>query len=137
MAVSGLDHIAITVADVDASIAWYSDVLGAVPIHLDLWQSGAIPVALLQVGASRLSLHPAAAPAVPHADRPTPGSADVCFRFDGPVREIVELLDERGVLIVDGPVPRPASNGQRGTSVYFRDPDGNLLELLTVAEEPA
>ena len=137
MPVTGLDHIAITVADVDASIAWYAKVLGAVPLHLDLWQSGAIPVALLQVGASRLSVHPAAAPAVPHAVRPTPGSADVCFRFAGPVREIVQMLDECGVEIVDGPVPRPASDGQRGTSVYFRDPDGNLLELLTVTEESA
>jgi catechol 2,3-dioxygenase-like lactoylglutathione lyase family enzyme len=48
------------------------------------------------------------------------------------VSEILELLDRAGVAVVDGPVPRPASNGERGTSVYFRDPDGNLLELLTV-----
>ena len=137
MPVTGLDHIAITVADVDASIAWYARVLGAVPLHLDLWQSGAIPIALLQVGASRLSVHPATAPAEPHAVRPTPGSADVCFRFEGPVSDIVEMLHKCGIDIVDGPVPRPASDGRRGTSVYFRDPDGNLLELLTVAEERA
>jgi len=133
--ITGLDHVAITVADVDASIAWYASVLGAEPLHLDLWQSGAIPVALLQIGCSRLSVHPAAAPAAPHADRPTPGSADVCFRFDGPVGDIVGMLDGHGVAIVDGPVPRPASDGRRGTSVYFRDPDGNLLELLTLTAE--
>ena len=132
MPISGLDHVAITVADVDATIAWYERVLGAEPLHLDLWQAGKLPIALLQVGGSRLSVHPATAPAAPHADVPTPGSADLCFRFDGPVAEILALLDAAGVAVVDGPVPRPASNGQSGTSVYFRDLDGNLLELLTL-----
>jgi catechol 2,3-dioxygenase-like lactoylglutathione lyase family enzyme len=130
--VAGLDHVAITVADVDATIAWYQRVLGAEALHLDLWREGKLPVALLQVGASRLSVHPASAPAAPHADAPTPGSADLCFRFDGPVEEILDLLQAADVAVADGPVPRPASDGRLGASVYFRDPDGNLLELLTV-----
>jgi catechol 2,3-dioxygenase-like lactoylglutathione lyase family enzyme len=133
--IAGFDHVAITVADVDATIAWYQRVLGAEPLHRDLWQAGKLPVALLQVGASRLSVHPAAAPAAPHAVAPTPGSADLCFRFDGSVGEILALLDQAGVAVEDGPVPRPAANGERGTSVYFRDPDGNLLELLTLTAE--
>jgi catechol 2,3-dioxygenase-like lactoylglutathione lyase family enzyme len=131
--ITGLDHVAITVADVDRAIDWYASVLGAVPLHVDLWRSGVIPVALLQLGESRLSLHPVAAPATPHATRPTAGSADLCFRFDGSVDEIAELLAAADVDVVDGPVARPASNGLPGTSVYFRDLDGNLLELLTVA----
>jgi catechol 2,3-dioxygenase-like lactoylglutathione lyase family enzyme len=130
--VSGFDHVAITVADVDTTIAWYQRVLDAEPLHLDLWRDGTLPIALLQVGASRLSVHPAVAPAAPHADAPTPGSADLCFRFDGSVAEILSLLDDAGVAVVDGPVPRPASTGELGSSVYFRDPDGNLLELLTL-----
>jgi catechol 2,3-dioxygenase-like lactoylglutathione lyase family enzyme len=134
MPIEGFDHVAITVADVDATIAWYERVLGAEPLHLDLWQAGRMPIALLQVGACRLSVHPAAAPAAPHARTPTAGSADLCFRFAGPVAEIVDLLERAEVAVVEGPVPRPASNGERGTSVYFRDPDGNLLELLTVTE---
>ena len=133
--VAGFDHVAITVADVDATIAWYERVLGAEPLHLDLWRDGTLPIALLQVGASRLSVHPAAAPAAPHAGVPTPGSADLCFRFDGPVAEIVALLDAAGVAVVDGPVARPAATGEMGASVYFRDPDGNLLELLTLEGE--
>jgi catechol 2,3-dioxygenase-like lactoylglutathione lyase family enzyme len=135
--VAGFDHVAITVADVDASVAWYQRVLGAEPLHYDLWQAGKLPIALLQVGASRLSVHPAAAPAAPHANTPTPGSADLCFRFDGPVAEILSVLDHAGVAVVEGPVPRPASNGEPGASVYFRDPDGNLLELLTVDSSAA
>jgi catechol 2,3-dioxygenase-like lactoylglutathione lyase family enzyme len=130
--VSGFDHVAITVADVDVTIAWYERVLGAEPLHLDLWREGKLPIALLQVGASRLSVHPVAAPAAPHADAPTPGSADLCFRFDGPVAEILTLLERADVEVVEGPVPRPAANGEPGASVYFRDPDGNLLELLTL-----
>ena len=136
MPIEGFDHVAITVADVDATIDWYERVLGAEPLHLDLWRAGRMPVALLQIGASRLSVHPAAAPAAPHARTPTAGSADLCFRFVGPVTEILALLDAAGVAVVDGPVPRPASNGERGTSVYFRDPDGNLLELLTLDAAP-
>jgi catechol 2,3-dioxygenase-like lactoylglutathione lyase family enzyme len=132
MPVAGFDHVAITVADVDATLAWYQRVLAAEPLHVDLWREGKLPVALLQLGASRMSVHPAAAPAAPHADAPTPGSADLCFRFDGPVDDILRLLDDAGVAVVDGPVPRPAANGEMGTSVYFRDPDGNLLELLTI-----
>ena len=135
MPIAGFDHVAITVADVGTTVVWYQRVLGAEPLHWDLWQAGTLPVALLQVGASRLSVHPAAAPAAPHAVAPTPGSADLCFRFDGSVGEILALLDQAGVAVEDGPVPRPAANGERGTSVYFRDPDGNLLELLTLTAE--
>jgi catechol 2,3-dioxygenase-like lactoylglutathione lyase family enzyme len=130
--VAGLDHVAITVADVDLTLAWYQRVLGAEPLHLDLWWAGRLPVALLQVGASRMSVHPVAAPVAPHAHVPTPGSADLCFRYDGPVAEILEHLRAEDVPVVDGPVPRPAATGDAGTSVYFRDPDGNLLELLTL-----
>jgi catechol 2,3-dioxygenase-like lactoylglutathione lyase family enzyme len=129
--VEGFDHVAITVADVDATLAWYQRALGAEPLHLDRWQGGHMPVALMQVGASRMSVHPAAAPARPHAVAPTPGSADLCFRFAG---SVAEMLAAAGVAIVEGPVSRPASNGERGRSIYFRDPDGNLLELLTLTE---
>jgi catechol 2,3-dioxygenase-like lactoylglutathione lyase family enzyme len=132
MPVEGFDHIAITVMDVEATVEWYQRVLGAQPLHLDLWREGKIPVMLLQVGVSRLSVHPAAAPAAPHANAPTVGSNDICFRFAGPVSEVLSLLESHGIAVVDGPVPRPASNGERGQSVYFRDPDRNLIELLTL-----
>ena len=135
MPIEGFDHVAITVADVDATVAWYQRVLGAEPLHWDLWQAGKLPIALLQVGASRLSVHPAAAPAAPHAAAPTPGSADLCFRFAGPVADILALLHEAGVAVEEGPVPRPAANGEFGSSVYFRDPDDNLLELLTLTTD--
>lgn len=135
--ISGFDHLAITCDDVDASIAFYERVLGAELLLADLWRDGKMPVAIMQVGANRLSLHRAASPASPHARVPQPGSVDLCFRWEGPIAAAVAHLAANDVAVVEGPVPRPASNGERGSSVYFRDLDGNLLELLTVTGEPA
>ena len=131
MPVRGFDHIAITCADPDATLDFYKRVLGATTHFEELWREGKIPIVLLQVGASRMSIHPAKAPAKPHALLPTPGSGDFCFRWDGPITEAEELLRKQNVPIVEGPVPRPAADGQLGQSVYFRDPYQNLVELLT------
>jgi catechol 2,3-dioxygenase-like lactoylglutathione lyase family enzyme len=129
--VAGLDHVAITVADVLATLDWYARVLGATPMLRDEFVAGSVPIAMLQVGASRLSVHPAAKPAAPHAERPTAGSADLCFRWSGPITAAADTLAAAGIDVEEGPVPRPAADGVRGSSVYFRDPDGNLLELLS------
>jgi catechol 2,3-dioxygenase-like lactoylglutathione lyase family enzyme len=131
LSVRGIDHLAITVEDVDRTLDFYGRVLDAQPLLEDLWRAGRIPVVLLQVGASRLSVHSARSPAEPHARVPMPGSGDICFRWEGPIETAIAHLRERGVEIVLGPVPRPAADGAPGQSVYFRDPDGNLLELLT------
>ncbi len=131
MPVRGIDHVAITVSDVEATVAWYERVLGASPRYLAEWRAGKIPVVILQVGESRLSVHAAASPAKPHAKRPTPGSADLCFRWSGPLRDAAAHLAAVGIAIEEGPVPRPAADGRLGESIYFRDRDGNLLELLS------
>ena len=131
MPVRGLDHVALTCADVEASFDFYRRVLGAEPHYEEAWRKGDIPVLIVQVGASRLSLHSAAAPAKPHAHAVTPGSGDICFRFDGPIAEAAALLEREGVAIEEGPVPRPAADGSLGQSVYFRDLDQNLLEFLS------
>ena len=131
MPVRGLDHVAITCDDVEATLAFYKRVLGATSHFEDLWRAGTIPVVILQVGASRLSVHDVASPGEPKARVATPGSEDRCFRFDGPIAEAEALLRENEVEIVEGPAPRPAADGEMGQSVYFRDPDGNLVELLS------
>ena len=132
MPVEGLDHVAITVADVEATLDWYERALGAERLHHELYLSRAIPIALLRIGGARLSVHPAAAPAAPHALAPTPGSADICFRWAGPIATAVAQLTAAGVEVVEGPVPRPAADGTMGESVYCRDPDANLVELLSI-----
>lgn len=130
--ISGFDHLAITCNDVDASIAFYERMLGAELLLAELWHERKMPVAIMQIGANRLSLHQVAAPAKPHAQAPTPGSVDLCFRWVGPIAAAIDHLAQHDVAVIEGPVPRPASNGERGASVYFRDLDGNLLEFLTL-----
>ncbi len=131
MPIRAIDHVAITVADIDRSIEFYRRALAAEVLFEDLFRAGRIPVLILQLGASRLSVHPAKAPAEPHAQRPTPGSVDLCFRWEGPLDEARAQLERAGVALELGPVPRPAADGRAGHSLYFRDPDGNLLELLS------
>ena len=129
--IQGLDHVAITARDIDDTLDFYQRVLDAELLYEELFRDGTIPIAILQVGASRLSVHPASGPASPHAAAPTPGSGDICFRWDGPLDMAIAHLEAEGVALVDGPVPRPAADGAMGESVYFRDPDGTLLELLS------
>ncbi|MBW1884268.1 MAG: VOC family protein [Deltaproteobacteria bacterium] len=131
MPVRGLDHVAITCSDPDATLEFYQRVLEAETHFEDLWRAGQIPVVLLQVGDSRLSVHSAESPAEPHARVPMPGSQDMCFRWDGSIIDAEGWLLENDVEIVLGPVDRSAADGQPGQSIYFRDPDGNLVELLT------
>ena len=131
MPVRGLDHVAITCLDIEATLSFYKRVLGATTLYEDEWRAGKIPVVLLRVGESRMSIHDAASPAKPHANLPTPGSEDVCFRFDGPIADAQAQLAAESVEVLEGPVPRPAADGTLGQSVYFRDPDGNLLEFLS------
>ncbi len=132
MTVEFIDHVTLTVADVDRSIAFYERVLGATLLYPDVWRAGKMPVALVQVGGSRLSLHPAAAPAEPHARVPGSGSGDLCFRWSGTITEAETWLVGAGVVVELGPEPRSASSGAAAQSVYFRDPDGNLMEFLAV-----
>lgn len=134
--IAGFDHLAITAADPEATMAFYRDVLGAEVLYEDRWRDGTMPVYSLQVGANRINVHdPVRDEDIPDellASRPVPGSEDVCFRWEGPISEAVDLLESHGVALVEGPVFRLASDNSKATSVYFNDPDGNLLELLTV-----
>lgn len=135
MSIRGFDHVAITASDIERTLAFYRDVLGAEVLYEDLWRKGVIPIVSLQLGANRINVHDAASPASPHARLPTPGSQDLCFRWQGTVAQAIRLLEARGIAVLDSPVKRPAADGELGESVYFRDPDDNLLELLTTEHE--
>lgn len=131
MSIRGFDHWAITVASIERTIAFYREVLGSEILYEELWRRGEIPIVSMRIGANVINVHEAGSEASPHADRPTPGSGDFCMRWDAPLEEAVALLESKGVAVVEGPVPRPAADGELGRSVYFRDPDDNLLELLS------
>lgn len=134
MSIRGFDHWAITVADIERTIAFYRGVLGCEILYEELWRAGTIPIVSIRVGANVINVHQAGSEASPHAQRPTPGSGDVCFRWDASLDDAVALLASHGVAVEEGPVPRPAADGKLGRSVYFRDPDGNLLELLSTVD---
>jgi catechol 2,3-dioxygenase-like lactoylglutathione lyase family enzyme len=122
MEIERLDHWVLTVRDIDATVAFYERVLGMQPITFGGGRRA------LAFGQQKINLHPAEAPLRPHARRPTPGSADVCLITRAPIEAVVAELENAGVAIEQGPVPRTGALGPI-TSVYFRDPDGNLIEI--------
>lgn len=122
MKIEQLDHLVLTVRDVEATCAFYARVLGMVPVTFGAGRRA------LAFGGQKINLHPAAAPISPHADRPTPGSADMCFLAAGPIEDVLAHLKEEGIDVLEGPVARTGATGPL-LSVYFRDPDGNLIEV--------
>jgi catechol 2,3-dioxygenase-like lactoylglutathione lyase family enzyme len=122
--VISLDHCVIAVSDWDRSNAFYRDVLGA-----ELIQRG--PGWAYRFGAQQLNVHGPGVQGEPVARDPVrPGNSDLCFVWDGSIEAAVEHLRDHGVDVELGPVPRAGARGD-GTSVYFRDPDGTLLEFIT------
>lgn len=122
MQVERLDHLVLTVRDVEASIAFYAAVLGMQPLSFGAGRRA------LAFGQQKINLHPADAPLAPHAAQPTRGSADLCFVTTAATAELLAHLQAQGVAVEQGPVPRSGALGPI-TSVYFRDPDGNLIEV--------
>ena len=84
-----------------------------------------------RLGDQQLNVHGPGVHAEPLAQKPVqPGNSDLCFRWDGPIDGAVAHLERHGVPVEIGPVPRHGARGE-GTSVYFRDPDGSLLEFIS------
>ena len=131
MAVRGFDHLAITALDVPRTVEFYRDLVGAEVLYLDKFNDRGFPIVTLVVGTNRINVHPSPPRVDLVAGHPTPGSVDLCFRWDGPIDDAVALLQSRALPIVEGPAFRIAADGSKGTSVYTRDPDGNLIEFLT------
>lgn len=122
MKVERLDHLVLTVKSIPATCDFYSRVLG-----MEVVRFGENRIAL-GFGRQKINLHEQGKELVHVAHRPTPGSADLCFVTDTPIAEVVRHLADCGVVIEEGPVAR---NGAVGAmqSVYFRDPDLNLVEI--------
>ena len=117
------DHCVIAVTDWERSNAFYRDVLGA-----ELIERGAGWA--YRFGDQQLNVHGPGVRGEPVARDPVrPGNSDLCFRWDGPIEAAVDHLREHGVDVELGPVERAGARDD-GTSVYFRDPDGSLMELI-------
>jgi len=122
MRIDRLDHLVLTVRDVDATCSFYVRVLG-----MQIVTFGEARKALA-FGRQKINLHQAGREFEPKAALPTPGSADLCLITDVPLDEVIAHLTACGVAVVEGPVMRTGATGPI-RSVYFRDPDGNLIEV--------
>ncbi len=122
MELDHLDHLVLTVRDIDTTCTFYQTALG-----MRRAQFGAGRTAL-QFGNQKLNLHPAQNAIELKALAPTPGSADLCFIARTPLAEVIAHLAKVGVVVLEGPTPRTGALGPI-ESVYFRDPDGNLIEV--------
>jgi catechol 2,3-dioxygenase-like lactoylglutathione lyase family enzyme len=122
MRVARIDHVVLTVRDVERTVAFYESVLG---MRAATFGEGRRALAF---GDQKLNLHQAGREFEPKARSPLPGSADLCFTTDVPLEEVVAHLAERGVVIELGPVDKVGARHAL-RSVYFRDPDGNLVEV--------
>lgn len=138
MAITGYDHTALPAENPEALIAFYKK-LGCGTIHEKEWRGGKYPLFAIQIGEhAKLNFHDPKLWNDPgfEAKGPTakPGCGDLCFVFEGTIDEAVALIEAAGGEVAYGPLDQPggAERGQRlGTSVYTRDPDGNLVELMT------
>jgi catechol 2,3-dioxygenase-like lactoylglutathione lyase family enzyme len=120
-----LDHVVIAVSDWARSNAFYRDVLGAERVEVVLGQFA------YRFGDQQLNVHGPDSEPFPVAREPVrPGNSDLCFVWPGPVEEAAAHLERQGIEVELGPIERRGARGP-GRSVYFRDPDGSLLELIS------
>ena len=122
MIIERLDHLVLTVRNVEETCTFYARVLHMEPVTFGGGRRA------LRFGDQKINLHSTDAPIAPHAFDPTPGSADLCFITSTPIADVVAHLQKHGVAITEGPVARTGATGPI-TSVYFRDPDSNLIEV--------
>lgn len=122
MKIDSLDHLVLTVKDLQRTADFYVRVLG---MELITFGSGRTALAF---GAQKINLHLYGNEFEPKAQVPMPGSADLCFLTSIPIEDVLSHLALCGVEVLDGPVMRTGAMGLI-RSVYFRDPDLNLIEV--------
>src|SRR5215472_6658158 len=122
MHIERLDHLVLTVADIEQTCEFYTKVLGMEVVHFGEGRTA------LRFGQQKINLHPVDRIPGLVADKPTPGSGDLCFVTTVPLAEVTAHLAACGVAIAAGPGPRAGAIGTI-QSVYIRDPDRNLVEI--------
>jgi catechol 2,3-dioxygenase-like lactoylglutathione lyase family enzyme len=127
MDIDRIDHVVLTVQSIDATCAFYARVLGMRPLTFAGNRKA------LAFGRQKFNLHEAGREFEPKAARPTPGSIDLCLITSTPLDDVVAHLRRCDVEIIEGPVAKTGATGPI-RSVYFRDPDRNLIEVSNYAE---
>ena len=117
-----IDHVVMTVRDIDATCDFYSRVLGMRGVTFAGGRTA------LAFGRQKINLHLAGREFEPKAAHPSPGSLDLCLIATGTLDEVIAQLEACAVSIIEGPVAKTGATGPI-RSVYFRDPDANLIEV--------
>lgn len=125
--IARLDHLVLTVRDIEATCAFYLQALG---MRVETFGAGRTA---LRFGEQKINLHAVGKEFEPKALRPTPGSGDLCFITAMPLADVAKHLRACNVAIEQGPVIRVGALGPI-TSLYIRDPDGNLIEIANDAD---
>ena len=122
MKIKNIDHIVLTVSDIDTTVEFYQNVLGMETVSFAQGRTA------LTFGSQKINLHQQDNEFEPRAQSPLPGSADLCFITETPLEEAISQVRDIGVSIIEGPVDKTGALG-RIKSFYFRDPDMNLIEI--------
>ncbi len=128
MNVERIDHLVLTVKDIPTTIDFYTSVMGMKAEELAGGRKA------LRFGQQKINLHQLRKEFEPKAQHVTAGSADLCFIISTPVAQAIEQLKAKGIPVIEGPVVRTGAVG-RVISTYFRDPDGNLIEVSNYIED--
>ena len=128
----GIDHIAMPTANAERLIQFYKN-LGFTINDEAEWRAGTANIFSIQIGASKINVHPEGYTASLRGPTAVPGCTDICFVWEGAVEECQKMLSDLGIEVIRGPGPRKGAR-QGGTlsavSLYARDPDDNLLEWM-------
>lgn len=125
MNIERLDHLVLTVANIETTCSFYERVMGMKVVTFGEGRKA------LQFGQQKINLHQKGKEFEPKATYPTSGSADLCFITSVPIQQVIEHVKSCQVAILEGPVRRTGARGPI-ESVYFRDPDGNLIEVSNI-----
>ncbi len=122
MEIKNIDHLVLTVADIEKSIEFYTQILGFEVVTFEDNRKA------LTFGNQKINLHQKGKEFEPKAEKPTPGSADLCFISSTDIYDVLEELQQKNFEIIEGIVDRTGALGKI-KSIYFRDPDLNLIEV--------
>lgn len=122
MQVDRIDHLVLSVEDITSTVDFYTTVMG---MEKSVFGEGRVA---LNFGNQKINLHQLGNEFEPKAQNVKAGSADLCFIVKDPVEQVIQHLTRHGVALIEGPVKRSGAKGKI-VSVYFRDPDGNLIEV--------
>ena len=122
-----IDHIVLTINDMEKTISFYRDVLGMTVKEFQPVGGGEMRKSL-SFGNQKINLHHVKSPIKPHAKNPLTGTMDICFLSSTPLEKWESIFLKHGIEIEDGPVKKTGATGPI-MSLYIRDPDKNLIEI--------